>query len=121
MYVPKGACCELQPGDIDAWLESILGTAQTDYPEDVPWWITVEGDGQITRIEQQFLPLAAVPERAPVVAATLDGRLRIGGEGRRRSSSRPPASTGPPRPPRPRPTRTPRTPPARPGARPPIP
>jgi hypothetical protein len=55
MYVPEGACCELQPGEIDAWLESILGTAQTDYPEDVPWWITVE-DGQITRIEQQFLP-----------------------------------------------------------------
>lgn len=55
MYVPEGACCELQPGDVDAWLESILGTAQTDYPEDAPWWITVE-DAQITRIEQQFLP-----------------------------------------------------------------
>ena len=54
-YVPDGRCCELQPGDVDAWLESILQTEQTDYPEDVPWWITVEG-GQITRIEQQFLP-----------------------------------------------------------------
>ena len=54
-YVPEGQCCELQPGDVDAWLESILQTEQTDYPEDVPWWITVES-GQITRIEQQFLP-----------------------------------------------------------------
>ena len=54
-YVPEGRCCEPQPGDVDAWLGSILATEQTDYPEDVPWWITVEG-GQITRIEQQFLP-----------------------------------------------------------------
>ena len=54
-YVPEGQCCELQPGDVDAWLESILQTEQTDYPEDVPWWITVESS-QITRIEQQFLP-----------------------------------------------------------------
>ena len=54
-YVPEGQCCEPQPGDVDAWLESILQTEQTDYPEDVPWWVTVEG-GQITRIEQQFLP-----------------------------------------------------------------
>ena len=54
-YVPEGQCCEPQPGDVDAWLESILQTEQTDYPEDVPWWITVEG-GQVTRIEQQFLP-----------------------------------------------------------------
>jgi hypothetical protein len=54
-YVPEGRCCELQPGNVDAWLESVLETAQTDYPEDAPWWITVEG-GRITRIEQQFLP-----------------------------------------------------------------
>jgi hypothetical protein len=54
-YVPEGRCCEVQPGDVDAWLASVQQTEQTDYPEGVPWWITVEG-GRITRIEQQFLP-----------------------------------------------------------------
>ena len=55
-YVPVGACCDLQPGNIDAWLESINETNQTDYEgKDVPWWFTVEG-GLITRIEQQYLP-----------------------------------------------------------------
>lgn len=54
-YVPEGQCCDLQPGNVDAWLESVLQTGQTDYPDDAPWWITVEG-GRITRIEQQFLP-----------------------------------------------------------------
>ena len=55
-YIPATQCCELQPGDIDAWLESIRETNQTDYGgKDVPWWFTVEG-GEITRIEQQYLP-----------------------------------------------------------------
>jgi hypothetical protein len=55
-YIPATQCCELQPGDVDAWLESINGTNQTDYGgKDVPWWLTVEG-GEITRIEQQYLP-----------------------------------------------------------------
>jgi hypothetical protein len=55
-YVPEGFCCELQPGNVDAWLEAILETNQTDYSgKDVPWWFTVEGC-QITRIEQQYLP-----------------------------------------------------------------
>lgn len=55
-YIPSGFCCELQPGNIDAWLESILETSPTDYDgKNVPWWFTVEG-GQITRIEQQYLP-----------------------------------------------------------------
>jgi hypothetical protein len=55
-YIPASQCCELQPGDIDAWLESIRETNQTDYGgRDVPWWFTVEG-GEITRIEQQYLP-----------------------------------------------------------------
>jgi hypothetical protein len=55
-YVPVGACCDLQPGNIDVWLESINETNQTDYAgRDVPWWFTVEG-GLITRIEQQYLP-----------------------------------------------------------------
>lgn len=55
-YIPATQCCELQPGDIDAWLESINQTNQTDYGgKDVPWWFTVEG-GEITLIEQQYLP-----------------------------------------------------------------
>jgi hypothetical protein len=55
-YIPVGFCCELQPGNIDAWLESVLETNQTDYDgKNVPWWFTVEGC-EITRIEQQYLP-----------------------------------------------------------------
>jgi hypothetical protein len=55
-YVPTDQCCELQPGNIDAWLESINETNQTDYDgTSVPWWFTVEG-GEITKIDQQWLP-----------------------------------------------------------------
>jgi hypothetical protein len=55
-YVPESNCCELQPGNIDAWIEAISATNPTDYAgTNVPWWFTVEG-GQITRIEQQYLP-----------------------------------------------------------------
>jgi hypothetical protein len=55
-YIPIGLCCELQPGNIDAWLEAIRETNQTDYEgKNVPWWLTVEG-GEVTRIEQQYLP-----------------------------------------------------------------
>ena len=55
-YIPSSQCCELQPGDIDAWVEAVLETNPTDYAgTNVPWWFTVEG-GEITRIEQQYLP-----------------------------------------------------------------
>jgi hypothetical protein len=55
-YIPESNCCELQPGNIDAWIEAISATNPTDYAgTNVPWWFTVEG-GQITRIEQQYLP-----------------------------------------------------------------
>lgn len=55
-YIPASQCCELQPGNIDAWLEAVLATNPTDYPgTNVPWWFTVKG-GKITRIEQQYLP-----------------------------------------------------------------
>lgn len=55
-YIPVDACCELQRGNVDAWLEAVLETNQTDYGgADVPWWFTVEG-GVITKIEQQYLP-----------------------------------------------------------------
>ena len=55
-YIPATQCCELQPGDIDAWVEAVLETNPTDYAgTNAPWWFTVEG-GEITRIEQQYLP-----------------------------------------------------------------
>ena len=55
-YIPVDACCELQPGNVDAWLEAVLETNPTDYGgTDVPWWFTVRG-GEITKIEQQYLP-----------------------------------------------------------------
>ncbi|HWL91273.1 MAG TPA: hypothetical protein VNP90_07895 [Actinomycetota bacterium] len=55
-YIPSDQCCELQTGDIDAWIEAVLETNPTDYPgTNVPWWLTVDG-GRITRIEQQYLP-----------------------------------------------------------------
>jgi hypothetical protein len=55
-YIPATRCCELEPGDIDAWVEAVLETNPTDYAgTNAPWWFTVEG-GEITRIEQQYLP-----------------------------------------------------------------
>ena len=55
-YIPVERCCELQDGDIDAWLESIIETNPTDYPgKDAAWWFRVDA-GLVTRIEQQFLP-----------------------------------------------------------------
>jgi hypothetical protein len=55
-YVPESNCCELQPGNIDAWIEAVAATNPTDYAgTNVPWWFTVEA-GEITRIEQQYLP-----------------------------------------------------------------
>jgi hypothetical protein len=55
-YIPESNCCELQPGNVDAWVEAVLATNPTDYAgTNVPWWFTVEG-GEITRIEQQYLP-----------------------------------------------------------------
>jgi hypothetical protein len=55
-YIPSSQCCELQTGDIDAWVEAVLEANPTDYPgTNAPWWFTVEG-GRITRIEQQYLP-----------------------------------------------------------------
>ena len=55
-YIPKNACCELQDGSIDAWLEAVLETNPTDYSgTDAPWWLTVDS-GRITEIEQQYVP-----------------------------------------------------------------
>jgi hypothetical protein len=56
-YLPVGsATTELVPGNVDAWLEAVMGTAQTDYGgKEVPWWFSVN-DGVVTRIEQPYLP-----------------------------------------------------------------
>lgn len=55
-YIPSSQCCELQAGDIDAWVEAVLETNPTDYAgTNAPWWLTVEG-GRITLVEQQYLP-----------------------------------------------------------------
>ena len=55
-YIPESKCCKLRAGNIDAWIEAVLATNPTDYAgTNVPWWFTVEG-GQITKIEQQYLP-----------------------------------------------------------------
>ena len=55
-YIPATQCCELQSGDIDAWVEAVLESNPTDYAgTNAPWWFTVEG-GKVTRIEQQYLP-----------------------------------------------------------------
>jgi hypothetical protein len=55
-YIPVGRCCDLEEGEIDAWLESILEVNPNDYAgKDAAWWFVVDG-GQITRIEQQYLP-----------------------------------------------------------------
>jgi hypothetical protein len=56
LYIPESACCDLQPGNIDAWLEAIREANPTDYAgTDGAWWLTVRG-GVITRIAQQYLP-----------------------------------------------------------------
>ncbi len=54
-YIPVSQCCELVPGDWDAFVEAVDATAQTDYDPSAPWWITIR-DGRIVAIEQQYLP-----------------------------------------------------------------
>jgi hypothetical protein len=55
-YIPNEMCCDLAAGNFDAWAEAVNETSQTDYAGKLaPWWITVS-DGQIAKIEQQYLP-----------------------------------------------------------------
>jgi hypothetical protein len=57
MYVPQTICCEPVDGDLGAWALSVNGTAQTDYPDpDIAWWWIRVSSGEITTIEQQYLP-----------------------------------------------------------------
>ncbi len=56
-YIPSGTCCELQDGNIDAFVESVNGTNQTDYPDlSITWWWATIEDGVITGLVQQYLP-----------------------------------------------------------------
>lgn len=56
-YIPETLCCDPVPGDLDAWALSVNGTAQTDYPDpDITWWWITVSSGEITSIEQQYLP-----------------------------------------------------------------
>ncbi len=56
-YVPDSVCCELQPGDLDTWVDSMNEVVMSDYPDaEVSWWwLTVE-DGQVVEIEHQWVP-----------------------------------------------------------------
>jgi hypothetical protein len=58
-YIPAGAPdqTQLQTGNYPAFVGAVNGTVQTDYPDMAfaPWWITVT-DGQIVKIQQQYLP-----------------------------------------------------------------
>ena len=55
-YIIAERCCELERGDLETWLETVLGGDSPVYAgEHANWWLTVR-DGLITRIEQQYLP-----------------------------------------------------------------
>jgi hypothetical protein len=56
-YIPETACCDLVPGNLDAWAVSVNGTGQTDYPDpEFTWWWIAVSSGEISAIEQQYLP-----------------------------------------------------------------
>jgi hypothetical protein len=56
-YIPETACCDLVPGDLHAWALSVNDAAQTDYPDpDITWWWITVFSGEVTAIEQQYLP-----------------------------------------------------------------
>ena len=56
-YIPGGSGSETVPAPEDRFLAWLGETEQTDFPpKDITyWWITIEG-GEVTRIEQQYLP-----------------------------------------------------------------
>lgn len=55
-FIPMSACCELQPGDINAWADAVNGTVMSDYSgANGAWWITVAG-GEVVKIEEQYFP-----------------------------------------------------------------
>jgi hypothetical protein len=56
-YIPEGSGSEPVPAPQDRFLAWLGEAEQTDFPpKDITyWWITVDG-GEVTRIEQQYLP-----------------------------------------------------------------
>jgi hypothetical protein len=57
-YIPSDPCCDLQPWDLQAWIDAVNGEVQTDMMGEMSttwWWITVRA-GQVVAIEQQYLP-----------------------------------------------------------------
>jgi hypothetical protein len=56
-YIPEGSGSETVPAPQDRFLAWLGDTEQTDFPsKDITyWWITVDG-GEVTKIEQQYLP-----------------------------------------------------------------
>jgi hypothetical protein len=56
-YVPEGNCCEPVKAHNAAFLGWLGETQRSDFPQKDTswWWITIDG-GEITKVEQQFLP-----------------------------------------------------------------
>ena len=56
-YIPEGNCCRPVKAHTAAFLGWLGETQQSDFPpKDTSWWwITIDG-GNITKVEQQFLP-----------------------------------------------------------------
>jgi hypothetical protein len=56
-YIPEGSGSETVPSPQDRFLAWLGETEQTDFPpKDITyWWITIDG-GEVTKIEQQYLP-----------------------------------------------------------------
>lgn len=57
-YIPTESCCDLQPWDLQTWIDAVNGDVQTDMMGEMDyawWWIAVR-DGQVVAIEQQYVP-----------------------------------------------------------------
>jgi hypothetical protein len=56
-YIPEGNCCQPVKAHNAAFLGWLGDTQQSDFPpKDTSWWwITIDG-GQVTKVEQQFVP-----------------------------------------------------------------
>lgn len=55
-YIPEAACCDLRDGLFVPWAAAVNETLQTDYAGKDAWWLITVRDGQIVRIEEQYLP-----------------------------------------------------------------
>ncbi len=56
-YIPEGNCCQPVKAHDAAFLGWLGETQQSDFPpKDTSWWWITIGGGEITKVEQQFLP-----------------------------------------------------------------